>query len=335
MSLTRRTKFKEEVIKESEYLAQSIKPTTDGTKFICVPCNEAKTRPSLQVSKRESKGRHKKGPQAVKIAEPDLETWSFDGLLKHLKSEKHKATAKSSEEKDRLEAAIIYYENHLITTKKADYSNQSFKSKEGDELLGCEDSAEFDQNYFRLILTSFIIKNNLPFALANNLSKLVHMLLETFDAKALQTYALDRKEASLIARKCIGPFLQKGYLVYLESSPFSISLDEGSVKGNTEYLAIAVRYYQDSSVLSTKTSLLALLELKGSSTGETLFDLVFDLLFRGSGAQQRMNNFMGIASDKAANMISRGHAGVTNRFQEKSPYITVTLLCMISATPSI
>ena len=66
MSLTRKAKYKEEVIKESDYLAQSIKPTTDETKFICVPCNEAKTRPSLQVSKRESKGRRKKGPQTVK-----------------------------------------------------------------------------------------------------------------------------------------------------------------------------------------------------------------------------------------------------------------------------
>ena len=231
-----------------------------------------------------------------------------------MKSEKHKTTAKTSKEKDRLEAAIIYYENYLTTAKKATCSNQSFKNKEGDELLGCEDLTEFDQSYFKFILTSFIIKNNLRFSLANNLSKLVHMLLETYDARALQTYALDRKEASLIARECIGSFLQKRYLVYLESSPFSISLDEGLVKGNTEYLATAVRYYQDSSVLSTKTSLLALLELKGSSTGETLFGLVFDLLFRGSEAQQTMKNFMAIASDKAAKMISRGHAGATNRF---------------------
>jgi len=110
----------------------------------------------------------------------------------------------------------------------------------------------------------------------------------------------------------------------MEHTPFSVAVDEANVKGGTPYLAVTLRYYETEVALSTKTKLLALIEIQGSSTGETLFKLMDDLIFSDSVSRdRRILNFMGIASDKASNMISGGNFGLTNRLKSKYSHILV------------
>jgi len=71
------------------------------------------------------------------------------------------------------------------------------------------------------------------------------------------------------------------------------------------------------------TKLLALVEMQGSSTEEKLFKLLDDLLFSSRASEKRTFNFMGIATDKASNMISKRNAGLKNRLKEKHPHIYV------------
>jgi hypothetical protein len=110
----------------------------------------------------------------------------------------------------------------------------------------------------------------------------------------------------------------------MEHTPFSVAVDKGNVKGGTPYLAVTLRYYETDLALSTKTKLLALIEIQGSSTGENLFKLMDDLIFSDSiFRDRRILNFMGIASDKASNMISGGNSGLTNRLKSKYSHILV------------
>jgi len=108
------------------------------------------------------------------------------------------------------------------------------------------------------------------------------------------------------------------------TSPFSISIDEGSIKGNTEFLAVSSTYFKDQGSIETQTKLIGLIELEGSRTGETLYDKITQLLFSGERGEMRKKNMMGVASDVASNMISTKSAGVTNRFQNDYPYIIVS-----------
>lgn len=111
---------------------------------------------------------------------------------------------------------------------------------------------------------------------------------------------------------------------YLITSPFSISADEGSDKFGGAYLAISVRYFASENAISPQTKLLGLIEMGDSSKGEVLYAKVNQLLFAGPFAHKLKQNFMGICTDHASNMISERDKGLSNRLKADFPYIFVT-----------
>ena len=67
----------------------------------------------------------------------------------------------------------------------------------------------------------------------------------------------------------------------LTEYPFSISLDEGSVKGSITYLVVNARYLPSIEATKTTTKLIGLLQLGDSTTGKTLHDTINTFLFEG------------------------------------------------------
>jgi len=49
-----------------------------------------------------------------------------------------------------------------------------------------------------------------------------------------------------------------------------------------------------------------------SGAGETLFNVITNLLFTGKGVEARKNNFMGISTDGAAKMLSPGQKSLAS-----------------------
>ncbi len=182
---------------------------------------------------------------------------------------------------------------------------------------------ETDQDYYRFIITSLILKNNLSFSFADEFSYLMDSLLQNFSHSQLTDYRVNRNQVSRTANDFIAPTLQQTLFERMDNSPFSIAVDEGNVKGNIEYLAVTLRHYETDTALVTMAKLLALVEMQGSSTEEKLFKLLDDLLFSSRASEKRTFNFMGIATDKASNMISKRDAGLKNRLKEKHPHIYV------------
>jgi len=174
---------------------------------------------------------------------------------------------------------------------------------------------------FRFEVASFLIQNNLPFNLSDKLSAFISTLAQKFTSDELSIFTVDRNHISDIAGSCLGPFFQQSYLNLLKNTPFSLSLDEGSIKGNTEYLAVNARYLETSTSLHTTTKLIAMIQLEGSKTGETLYNLLVSLLFTGSDGEMRKKMCLGICTDGAANMISSGNSSLTSRLEEIFPQI--------------
>jgi hypothetical protein len=180
-----------------------------------------------------------------------------------------------------------------------------------------------DQYQYRFEFTNFIIQNNLPFNLTDKLNKFINDVAHKYTRTELSSFKIDRKCISEIAGNFISPYFQEIYLNILKKTPFSLSLDEGSLKGNIEYLAINARYLPSSTSLLTTTKLISLIQLEGSKTGETLYKLLVSLLFTGEDGELRKNNCLGICTDGASNMISTGTASLTSRLLEIMPNLVI------------
>jgi len=226
-----------------------------------------------------------------------------------------------------LKQTVIYYENletHIKTAMLksaiAPNSNEmpfiegaSQKKEKFNEKGGSKSS-------YKLQITAFLLKNNLPFKLASKLDYFVKHLLDDFPPRVIASYNITREDASEIANERIGRVLKNKLLANLERCYFSISIDEATIQ-KTEYLAVNARYLEDENSIHTVTKLIALFQLGKSGTGETLYNIITDLLFTGTGAEGRRKNFMGISTDGAAKMIGSGDKNLASRLKKEIPHM--------------
>ena len=122
---------------------------------------------------------------------------------------------------------------------------------------------EESEHHYRLLVAKFIIQHDLPFTFADQFD-LLDELLSKFSPKNLFSFIVNCHHVRMLARKAILPCLQAKLLKHLETSPFSISVDEGSAKGRIKYLAIGARFFVDNLTTKTSTKLLGLMEMNGS-----------------------------------------------------------------------
>jgi len=174
---------------------------------------------------------------------------------------------------------------------------------------------------FRFQFANFLIENNLPFSLSSRLGAFINNLAQNYDLRQLSSFSVDRKCISEIATNFLGPYFQEKYLEILKYTPFSLALDEGSLKDNTQYLAISAKHLESKASFFTTTKLISLIQLEGSKTGKTIFKLLELLLFTGEDGELRKKMFMGVCTDGATNMISTGNASLTSQLEEILPHM--------------
>ena len=173
-------------------------------------------------------------------------------------------------------------------------------------------------------LVNYIIAQNLPFNISQDLIKFIQWILQKYDSNTVLQSKIYPSQVSFIAKECIANTFKEDIFSHLRISPFSISVDEGSDKFGSAYLAVSVRYFATVNSISPQTKLLGVLEMGSSAKGEVLYGKINQLIFSGPFVDKIKQNFMGICSDHASNMISGGEKGLSNRLRQDFPYIFVT-----------
>ena len=303
--------FNDSLINNNEYLKKNILPTKMSNKFLCDSCKRTFNKSKVLL---------------------------FESLSHHLESANHKKTATTEVEKNALEDAIKYMRESVKMEKVSkdaiktlEENKESYDEKMEEELEVAEEKMTKEPNlpkcnnqfYFRFQITNFIIQNNLPFSISDKISKFIKLLIDTHTPISLSNFTVNPKHVNRIISKCFGPSIKESYLSKLKETFFSISLDEGSIKGNVEYLAVSARFFETESDERTVTKLLDLIQLEGCTKGKTLYDLIESSLFSGNEGKERKKNLMGISTDHTSNMISGKDKGLTNRFEKDLPHLVV------------
>jgi DNA-directed RNA polymerase subunit M/transcription elongation factor TFIIS len=169
---------------------------------------------------------------------------------------------------------------------------------------------------FRIMVTHFILENNLPFSISERICELFRQLTFALKDTGVMKYAtLPDKVIRSIATDCICPCMRKYYLDILKDTYYSISLDAGTAINKTEYLGINARFISKDKLkgrFQTVTKTLGLIPLGPTSTGKDILNLVENFLFSDEDGIKRRQKLIGIACDHASNLISTGEKSMTS-----------------------
>lgn len=103
----------------------------------------------------------------------------------------------------------------------------------------------------------------------------------------------------------------------LESTKFSLIIDETTDISTEKSLALVVRYY-DEKTMSVRDRFFGLLKLE-DCTAEAIFNAICNYITKNDIP---INNLIGLAADNASVMIGK-HIGVQARFKELLPHLFV------------
>jgi len=172
-------------------------------------------------------------------------------------------------------------------------------------------------------ICKFIIDHQLPFSISQDLLELIKKSANEFYS-GINACNLDRNKASEIIRECICPVLRTEILNQLNSSPFSISVDESTDIHGTSYLAVSATYLphiENDGRVSFKepvSSLVSVIELDESHDGETLYQKLLEEFFSLTPLLEE--NCIGIACDQGSNLNGKGK-GLSGRLCSDYPYM--------------
>ena len=305
-------------VENSSYLKMNIVPVKANTaRFRCVLC-----------SKRFGK-----------------DTTGFvEYLPQHLTSENHMNTVVSEQDGEQLQKALNYLKTKEDSKETIDVLNAT-ENQNRDDFVRNEVSSRgqlnerFIQNpasrgneaanfrnsqpYFRMQIADFVLQNNLAFDVVEDLMKLIKELITRHDLASLRSFTMNRNLMSNIAGTYARSYIQSKLLKRLTKTPFSISVDEGSVKSRIEYLSIYARFFNSDEDTQTVTRLIGLIQMGENSTGEELYSKIHKFLFSGPDGEQRLQCCLGISSDGASNMISKLDKGAATRLKAENPHMVV------------
>ena len=117
-------------------------------------------------------------------------------------------------------------------------------------------------------------------------------------------YNVNDIDVANIVSGCIAPYLKETYFKMLETSPYSVAMDEGTAKGNITYLAVNARFFTDLNQTKSSTKLLGLIDMSITSSGEKIYEVLEAFLFSSPEGEARKNNTMGVSTDHTTNMTS-------------------------------
>lgn len=178
---------------------------------------------------------------------------------------------------------------------------------------------------FMLKIAKFVVVNHLPFDCGPKVLEFLKEMTQSYDLNLLLKAHTSRPMITDIIRYGIGHTLQTGIFTHLKKSRFSIIFDGTSDSFGGKYLGILVRYL-NLAKRKVATKIIAILEMKGDTTGETLYNTIRGLFYEYDKAI--LENLVGLCSDNASNCISSKDKGCANRFMTDFPgVIHVRDLC--------
>ena len=117
--------------------------------------------------------------------------------------------------------------------------------------------------------------------------------------------------------------IQNKLLKRLTNTPFSISVDEGSIKSRIGYCSIYARFFSSDEDTQTTTRLIGLIKMGENSTGEEICNKILKFLFSGPDGEERLKCCLEISSNGASNMISKLDKGAATRLKAENPHMVV------------
>ena len=171
----------------------------------------------------------------------------------------------------------------------------------------------------RIKLTTWLLKMGISFNKSEALVDLMKELLDEFGSEGIKSLTLSNTTSSKIARECISATYKEEIFKDIIERPFSLSFDECSDKYGPACLCTHVKYVKQEEICH---KLLSLDEIGESATGEELYNIVMNSVFKGR-EEVLKRNLIGICTDKGSNMISPKEKGLTNRIKKDCPQIIV------------
>lgn len=301
--------------------------THQGTKFLktyIVPAPQDKTRFNCKLCKERYNKNYSGFCENLKVHlqnnSSHLKTLATDKLIK----DNQNAIRYLEKQKESISPSRIMEEEEEEDAEKEADTNIK-KSRIKDQNIPNSVLLKFE-------VARFIITHNLPFSFGKSLVEFIQYIANRFDLLTIEDTSVYNKQISHIAKNCVASTIKERYLSLLETSPFSLSIDEGTDKSGKSYLALSVRCFLESNNNEPEEKFLCLIKLEDSSTGEVLYDKINEILFHGIKADILKSNFIGICSDHGSNMLSNkigyqklteSKKGVLNRFKVDFPHCFV------------
>lgn len=296
------TKFKESLHRGTEYLKGAIQSDPNNpTRFICIECQ-------LNIKKDYS--------------------GFCENLKGHLKHNQHKNLMKRLNKETECQGSINFLDRTDGSQEASTLSNEGVIDLNPQPVQDVSFQRSQDSTKMKFEIVHFLMKHNLPFSRGPDILELVQSLVKGYTTETILDTKLYSSQMSHIAKDCIASPIQEKYFENLEVSPFSVSIDEGTDKFGLTYLALSARFFETHDSVKPTTRFLGLIEMDDSSTGQVLYEKVTEFLFAKDLSGKIRKNFMGVCSDGAGNMISKGQKkkkelqkGLTNRLSKTFPHI--------------
>lgn len=174
-------------------------------------------------------------------------------------------------------------------------------------------------NSMRTEITSFLIKKELPLAIAPDLILFFQNMIHKYKPEEIERLTMCNKTSTQILKQMI-KFYKEKLFEDLNCAPFALSFDESTDIYGPCYLCTHVRYIKNGQIIN---KLLALNELADDITGEKLFSIVHDQIFPPEKHHILKTNLIGVCTDRGSNMLSTKKKGLANRLAERYPQILV------------
>ena len=152
---------------------------------------------------------------------------------------------------------------------------------------------------FQLDLAQFIIKNHLPFDVADELLEFIKYTMKTYNSSLVERCHTSSTSMQKTIKFCIGDILKEKIIKDLEESPYSLLIDGSSDILGGKFLAVLVRYLDTEDLPITK--LLSVIEIGSLSTGEQLYQKIREIY---NNNQKLKSNLIGFSTDNGSDLIS-------------------------------
>ena len=256
------TKFSTSIFKGNSYLPTFIKEVKDEEFcFECRKCSAQKKNKIILVN----------------------------NLYIHLSSQGHKAKTPKSE-LPKLDAALKLFETH----NKKDEEKKSQDTKKKDE------AGDFLQ------FVGFLMSLNLSYAQIEKIGKFLQTKAKNKKLGFLKTVNFDQRLLSKISQECFGRFFHDNLLEKLSQNPYSLIVDNSTFCGES-ICAFKVIFLDKTwdeelktQITKAQNKIIALTNLKESSSGQTLMEIAEKKLFVNENVRK---NMIGFAHDNGSALV--------------------------------